>query len=65
MILSIGAKNLIITYKIQLRKKIFYPYEHLSDFEKFKKQLPSKEKFNSFLISKKISGKEYKHVLKV
>ena len=44
---------------------MFYPYEYLSDFEKFKKQLPSKEKFNSFLISKKITGKEYKHVLKV
>ena len=44
---------------------MFYPYEYLSDFGKFKKQLPSKEKFNSFLISKKISGKEYKHVLKV
>ena len=44
---------------------MFYPYEYLSDFEKFKKQLPSKEKFNSFLISKKISGKEYKHDLKV
>ena len=37
----------------------------MSDFEKFKEQLPSKEKFHSSLTSKKISAKEYKHVLKV
>ena len=37
----------------------------MSDFEKFKEQLPSKEKFCSLLTGKKISDKEYKHVLKV
>ena len=33
--------------------------------EKFKEQLPSKEKFYSFLTGKKVSGKEYEQVLKV
>ena len=37
----------------------------MSDFEKFKEKLPSKEKFYSSLTGKKISGKEYKHVLNV
>ena len=37
----------------------------MSDFEKFKKVLASKGKFYSSLTGKKISDKEYKHVLKV
>ena len=37
----------------------------MNDFEKFKEQLPSKEKFYSLLTAKKISDKEYEHVLKV
>ena len=37
----------------------------MSDFEKFKEELPSKEKFYSSLTGKKISAKEYEHVLKV
>ena len=37
----------------------------MSDFEKFKELLPSKEKFYSLLTGKKISGKEYERVLKV
>ena len=37
----------------------------MRDFEKFKEQLPSKEKFYSLLAGKKISNKEYEHVLKV
>ena len=36
----------------------------MSDFEKFKEQLPSKEKFYSSLTSKKNSDKKYDHVLK-
>ena len=35
----------------------------MSDFEKFKEQLPSK--FDSSLTGKKISDTEYEHVLKV
>ena len=37
----------------------------MSDFEKFKEQLPSKEKFCSSLAGKKISNREYDHVLRV
>ena len=33
-------------------------------FEKFKEELPSKEKFHSSLTGKKISDKEYRHGLK-
>ena len=48
-----------------VKQKEFYPYEYMSDFEKFKKQLPSKEKFYNSLTGKKFSNKEYDHVLKV
>ena len=37
----------------------------MSDFEKFKEQLPSKEKFYSSLSGKTIIDREYEHVLKV
>ena len=37
----------------------------MSDFEKFKEQLPIKEKFNGSLTRKKNSDKEYDHVLNV
>ena len=37
----------------------------MSDFEKFNKQLTSKEKFYSFLTGKKNSVEEYKYSLKV
>ena len=30
-----------------IKQKAFYPYEYMSDFEKFKEELPSKEKFYS------------------
>ena len=44
---------------------MFYLSEHMSDFEKFKEKLPTKEKFYISLNSKKVSDKEYAHVLKV
>ena len=37
----------------------------MSDFGKFKKLLPDKEKFYSSLTDRKISDKEYEHVLNV
>ena len=43
----------------------FYPYEYMSEFEKFKEELSSKEKFYSPLTDKKISDQEYEHVLNV
>ena len=48
-----------------VKQKGCYPYEYMSDFEKFKEHLPSKEKFYSLLTVEKISDKEYEHVLKV
>ena len=35
----------------------------MRDFEKFKEELPSKEKFYSSLTNRKIDDKEYEHVL--
>ena len=37
----------------------------MTDFGKFKEELPGKEKFYSFLTHRKISGKEFGHVLNV
>ena len=47
------------------KEKGFYPYEYMSNFKKFKEQLPSKEKFYDSWTGKKISDKEGEHVLKV
>ena len=48
-----------------VKEKGFYPYEYMSNFEKFKKELPSKENFYSSLTDRKISDKEYKHALNI
>ena len=48
-----------------VRQKTLDPYEYISDFEKFKEELPSKEKFYSSLTDRNISHKEYEHVLNV
>ena len=48
-----------------VKQEVFYPYEYLSDFEKFKEKLSSKEKLHSFLICKIICDKDYKHTVKV
>ena len=37
----------------------------MSDFEKYKEELPTKEKFYSSLNDRKITDKEYEHVLNV
>ena len=37
----------------------------MRDFEKFKEELPSKERFYSSLTDRKISDKEYENVLNV
>ena len=47
-----------------VKQKVFYPDEHVSRFENFNKRLPTEEKFYSSLTDKKISYKEYEHVLK-
>ena len=48
-----------------VKQKGFYPNQYMRDFEKFKKKLTSREKFYSSLTGKKVSDKEYEHVLKV
>ena len=48
-----------------VKKKGFYPFEYMNDFEKIKEKLPNKEKFYSSLTGKKVNNKEYDHVLKV
>ena len=48
-----------------VKKKGFYPFEYMNDFEKIKEKLPNKEKFHSSLTGKKVNNKEYDHVLKV
>ena len=48
-----------------VKQKGLYPYECMSGFEKFKEELPSKEKFYSLLMAKTFINKEYDHVLKV
>ena len=45
---------------LDLVKQIgFYPHEWMSDFEKFKEELPSKKRFYSLLTGRIITGKEY------
>ena len=41
-----------------VKQRGFYPYEYMSNFEKFKEELLSKEKLYSPLTGKKISDKE-------
>ena len=42
-----------------VKQKGFYAYEYMSDFEKFKKELPRKEKFYSSLTDRKINDKKW------
>ena len=44
-----------------VKQKEFYPYEYMSDFEKFKEELPN----YSSLTRKRISDKECEHIIKV
>ena len=48
-----------------VKEKVFFSCGYISNFEKFKEEFPSKEKFYSSLIGRKISDKEYEHVLNV
>ena len=48
-----------------VKEKGFHLYECMSDFEKFKERLSSKDKFYSSLTDKKISDKDYEHFFKV
>ena len=46
-----------------VKEKGFYPSEYLSNFEKFEEESPTKKTFYSLLTDRKISDKEYEHVL--
>ena len=48
-----------------VRQKGFFPYEYMSDFEKFKVKLPSKERFYRSLTDRNIIDKEYENGLNV
>ena len=56
-----GFKNLGQEGKVidLVKQKRFYPYEYTSNFEKFKKILPTKDNFYSSLTGKKINNEEY------
>ena len=63
MILSMHLSQEFDKIKIDLvEQKGFYPYEFMADFEMFKEELHSKEKFYSTLTDRKITVKEYEHV---
>ena len=40
-----------------VKQKILYPYEYMTDFEKFKEKLLNKENFYSSLTNRKINDK--------
>ena len=46
-----------------VKQKGLHPYEYMSDFEKFKEKLPSKEKFYSSLENKKKLGMKIMSIL--
>ena len=48
-----------------VKQKGFYSYEYMTDFEKFKEELPRKERFYSSLTDKKITDKKFEHILNV
>ena len=48
-----------------VKQKVFWPYEYMSSFEKFKEKSPDKNKCYSSLSGKEISNKVYQHALKV
>ena len=48
-----------------IEQKRFYTHKYMSDFEKFKEELRRKEKFYISLNGRKITNKEYAHVLNV
>ena len=47
------------------KQKGFYLCEYMSDFQKFKEKLPSKEKFYILSTNRKVSDKEHEHVVNV
>ena len=50
---------------LDLVKKVFYPYEYISDFTKSEDKLPSTKKFYSLLTGKETTDNDCKHAVKV
>ena len=48
-----------------LKQKQCHPHKYISDFEKFKEELPSKEKFCGSLTDRKIMTKNMNMFLKL
>ena len=48
-----------------VQQKGVYFCEYMPDFEKFKEELPGKEKSHSLLNDRKNTDKEYEHVINV
>ena len=48
-----------------VKQKGFYPYKYMNHFEKFNEELPGKKILYISFTGKKISDKDYDHVLKV
>ena len=46
-----------------VKQKGFYPYEYMTNFEKFEEELPVKEIFYSSITDRKMSDRDYEHVL--
>ena len=46
-----------------VKEKGLHLYDYMSDFQKFKEELPRKENFSNLLTDKKINGKEFEHIL--
>ena len=48
-----------------IKQKEVYPDEYMSDFEKIKEKLSSKENIYNSLTSRRNTNEEYEHVLKI
>ena len=48
-----------------VKQEGFYPYENMSNFEKFKEKLPSKENLYRPLADRKLNDKKYDDFLNV
>ena len=48
-----------------VKQKRFHPYAYMTDFERFKEELPCKERFYSLLTGRRITNEEYEHVFNV
>jgi hypothetical protein len=48
-----------------MKQKGLYPYDYMDSFDKFNKQLPTKEEFYSIMNDEHITDEDYKHITTV